>query len=141
MKIDRRCMLKSAGLVPLLGAETDLSLAAAQTPASKPDYTIRIATGFAELSPDHLVSTTLYNSQFPGPLIRFGGGQRVVVDIRNDTDTPEIGHWHWPDDSERRRWLSRTRNAFCPRAKRASHFVRAEAGRLSLLPYPRGCAR
>jgi FtsP/CotA-like multicopper oxidase with cupredoxin domain len=40
------------------------------------------------------VSTTLYNGQFPGPLLRFKEGQRVTVDIVNDTDTPELLHWH-----------------------------------------------
>jgi FtsP/CotA-like multicopper oxidase with cupredoxin domain len=58
------------------------------------DYTLRIATGLVELSPDHIISTTLYNGQFPGPLLRFREGQRVVVDIHNDTDTPELVHWH-----------------------------------------------
>jgi FtsP/CotA-like multicopper oxidase with cupredoxin domain len=58
------------------------------------DYTLRIATGLIELSPEHIVSTTLYNGQFPGPLLRFREGQRVTVDIHNDTDTPELVHWH-----------------------------------------------
>jgi len=35
-------------------------------------------------------STTLYNGQFPGPMVRLTEGKRVVVDIYNDTDT----HWH-----------------------------------------------
>jgi hypothetical protein len=30
----------------------------------------------------------------PGPLLRFKEGQRTVVDIFNDTDTPELVHWH-----------------------------------------------
>jgi FtsP/CotA-like multicopper oxidase with cupredoxin domain len=60
----------------------------------KADYTIRIATGLVELAPDRIVSTITYNGQFPGPLIRFKEGQRVVVDIHNDTDTPEQLHWH-----------------------------------------------
>jgi FtsP/CotA-like multicopper oxidase with cupredoxin domain len=60
----------------------------------KADYTLRIGTGLVELAPDHIVSTTLYNSQFPGPLLRFKEGQRVVVDVQNDTDTPELVHWH-----------------------------------------------
>ena len=34
------------------------------------DVTLRIATGLLELAPDHIVSTTLYNGQFPGPLLR-----------------------------------------------------------------------
>jgi FtsP/CotA-like multicopper oxidase with cupredoxin domain len=92
MKIDRRSLLKAAGLIPMLRAETNP--AAAQTPTEKPDHTIRIAAGLAELAPEHIVSTTLYNGQFPGPLIRFREGQRVVVDIHNDTDTPELVHWH-----------------------------------------------
>jgi FtsP/CotA-like multicopper oxidase with cupredoxin domain len=40
------------------------------------------------------VSTTLYNGQFPGPLVRLSEGRRTVVDIYNDTDTPELVHWH-----------------------------------------------
>ncbi len=47
-----------------------------------------------ELAPDHIVSTTLYNGQFPGPLLRLREGQGVVIDIHNDTDTPELVHWH-----------------------------------------------
>ncbi len=94
MQLDRRSLLKCAGLFPLVGAESTLSAAASQNAAVKPDYTIRIATGLAELAPGHIVSTTLYNGQFPGPLIRLREGQRVVVDIHNDTDTPELLHWH-----------------------------------------------
>jgi FtsP/CotA-like multicopper oxidase with cupredoxin domain len=55
---------------------------------------LRIATGRVELTPEHIVSTTLYNGQFPGPLLRFAEGQRVTVDVHNDTDTPELVHWH-----------------------------------------------
>ena len=61
---------------------------------ARPDYTVRIATGPVELAPDRFVSTTTYNGQFPGPLLRFKEGQRAVVDIINDTDTPEQLHWH-----------------------------------------------
>jgi len=94
MKINRRSLLKYSSLIPLLGAGSDLAAAADQPSAGKADYTVHIATGLAELAPDHIVSTTLYNGQFPGPLIRFREGQRVVVDIHNDTDTPELLHWH-----------------------------------------------
>jgi len=58
------------------------------------DHTLRIATGLIELGPDTTVSTKTYNGQFPGPLLRLAEGRRVVVDIRNDTDTPEQLHWH-----------------------------------------------
>lgn len=65
--------------------------AALERPA---DYTIRIGTGLVELGPDATVSTKIYNGQFPGPLLRLSEGKRVVVDIQNDTDTPEQLHWH-----------------------------------------------
>ena len=71
-----------------------LARAADEVTPEKADYTLRIGTGLVELAPDHIVSTTLYNGQFPGPLLRFKEGQRVVVDVHNDTDTPELVHWH-----------------------------------------------
>jgi FtsP/CotA-like multicopper oxidase with cupredoxin domain len=94
--IDRRSCLTYAGLLPLIGTVPRLALAAAEVAAEKPepDYRLRIGTGLIELAPDHIVSTTLYNGRFPGPLLRFNEGQRVVVDIHNDTDTPELVHWH-----------------------------------------------
>jgi FtsP/CotA-like multicopper oxidase with cupredoxin domain len=71
-----------------------LSLAADLSATEKADHTLRIATGLVELAPGRIVSTTLYSDQFPGPLLRFEEGKRVVVDITNDTDTPELVHWH-----------------------------------------------
>ena len=58
------------------------------------DYTIKIGSNPVEVSPKHIISTTTYNGQFPGPLLRFKEGQRVTVDIVNETDTPEQLHWH-----------------------------------------------
>ena len=92
--IDRRSFLKYAGLVPVIGAMPRLAWAATEITTEKADYTLRIGTGLVELAPGHILSTTLYNDQFPGPLLRFKEGQRVVVDIHNDTDTPELVHWH-----------------------------------------------
>ena len=94
MNLDRRSLLKCVGLVPFLGAVPRLAWAAGQVTTEKADYTLRIATGQVELAPDHIISTTLYNGQFPGPLLRFTEGQRVVVDVYNDSDTPELVHWH-----------------------------------------------
>src|SRR5690242_317208 len=91
--IDRRTLFKGAALAPLAGPLARLARAA-EPVAEKADYTLRIATGLVELAPDHIVSTTLYNGQFPGPLLRFREGQRVVIDFHNDTDTPELVHWH-----------------------------------------------
>jgi FtsP/CotA-like multicopper oxidase with cupredoxin domain len=63
-------------------------------PAQKPDYTLRIQNRLIEVAKGKLLSTTTYNGQFPGPLLRFREEERVVVDIHNDTDVPEQLHWH-----------------------------------------------
>ena len=94
MTITRRSLLNLAALASAMSTIPRLARAVEQATTEKPDYTLRIATGLVELAPDHIVSTTLYNGQFPGPLLRFKGGQRVIVDILNDTDTPELVHWH-----------------------------------------------
>ncbi len=90
MSLPRRSFLKLAGLAGLVPrmawSATDQS--------RKADFTLHIGTGLIELSPEHIVSTTLYNGQFPGPLVRLKEGAAVVVDIYNDTDTPELVHWH-----------------------------------------------
>jgi FtsP/CotA-like multicopper oxidase with cupredoxin domain len=95
MTIDRRSLLKYAATVPAVSLAPRLGQAGDEPASSeKVDYTLRIATGLVELAPDHIASTTLYNGQFPGPLVRLREGKRVVVDVRNDTDTPELVHWH-----------------------------------------------
>jgi FtsP/CotA-like multicopper oxidase with cupredoxin domain len=46
------------------------------------------------VAPNRILSVTTYNGRFPGPLLRLREGQRVKVDVRNNTDTPEQLHWH-----------------------------------------------
>jgi FtsP/CotA-like multicopper oxidase with cupredoxin domain len=95
-------MALTAGASALVRAQTmDMNHAPAAAGAAQPpslagaaDHTIRIGTGLVELGPDAIVSTKTYNGQFPGPLLRLTEGKRVVVDIYNDTDTPEQLHWH-----------------------------------------------
>ena len=62
--------------------------------SDKPDYTLHIGTTPIEIASNHIISLTCYNSQFPGPLLRFKEGQRVTIDVYNDTDVPEQLHWH-----------------------------------------------
>ena len=119
--MDRRKFLKAggsvlpiagllpAGILDLIGADVappkkDPLPIAGLNPSTRPmvseafaepaDYTLRIGTGLVEVAPQHIISTTTYNGQFPGPLLRFKEGQRTVVDIYNDTDRPEQFHWH-----------------------------------------------
>jgi FtsP/CotA-like multicopper oxidase with cupredoxin domain len=63
-------------------------------PETAVDYTLRIRASAIEIGRNHIVATTAYNDQFPGPLLRFKEGKQVTVEIQNDTDTPEQLHWH-----------------------------------------------
>jgi FtsP/CotA-like multicopper oxidase with cupredoxin domain len=97
MSFGRRRFLEMIGIGALtasLPARVPAEEAAGGMPPEPADYTIRIGTSPVELAPDHIVSTTLYNGQFPGPLLRFKEGEKAVVDIYNDTDVPELVHWH-----------------------------------------------
>jgi len=93
----RRDFLK-AGALGALGAVAPGCRREATPISNEPersaDYTIRIAPGLVELAPDRIVATTLYNRQFPGPLVRLKEGRPVTIDLYNDTDTPEQLHWH-----------------------------------------------
>jgi FtsP/CotA-like multicopper oxidase with cupredoxin domain len=100
----RRDFVKTAGTLAgasLLSQAVGCKQAAAPAPketvsqAGGPaDYTLTIAVMAVELAPNHIVSTTTYNGQFPGPLLRFKEGKQVTIDINNQTDTPEQLHWH-----------------------------------------------
>jgi FtsP/CotA-like multicopper oxidase with cupredoxin domain len=100
LQLSRRSFLKAAGAAAgatLLAPPNVLAQApvAVAGPGDVPaDYTLTIATKPIELAPNHIVSVTAYNGQFPGPLLRLKEGERVTVDIRNETDTPEQLHWH-----------------------------------------------
>lgn len=101
MTCSRRDFLKAASLtggsilVPRIGSGTELWARTTAPPdAAKPDYTIRIGASPVEVSSKLILSTTTYNGQFPGPLLRFKESRPVTIDILNDTSTPEQLHWH-----------------------------------------------
>ena len=99
-QFSRRSFLRAAGAAagatlfspPSLFTQSPVAVA---PPSDIPaDYTLTIATKPIELAPNRIVSVTTYNGQFPGPLLRLKEGERVTVDIHNETDTPEQLHWH-----------------------------------------------
>ncbi len=85
-----------AGLPATLRADVPPAVAAPRSaiPSGSADYAIRIGTGLVELGQETTISTKLYNSQFPGPLLRLTEGRRATIDVHNDTDTQEQLHWH-----------------------------------------------
>jgi FtsP/CotA-like multicopper oxidase with cupredoxin domain len=73
---------------------SNLATALQQSGVGSPDYVLRIGSSPVEIAPKHIVSTVIYNGQFPGALLRFKEGQPATVEVHNDTDTPEQLHWH-----------------------------------------------
>jgi FtsP/CotA-like multicopper oxidase with cupredoxin domain len=64
------------------------------SPATKADISLRIEPVTVELAPDRILSTIGYNGTSPGPILRMKEGKPISVEVFNDTDTPELVHWH-----------------------------------------------
>ena len=56
--------------------------------------TLRIAPVTVELDHGNILSTIGYNGTAPGPLLRLKDGKPITVEVINDTDSPELVHWH-----------------------------------------------
>jgi FtsP/CotA-like multicopper oxidase with cupredoxin domain len=101
--VNRRSFLQLGGTV-LAQAGAGRLLSGAQAtprpaspgvaPENAADYTLRIAPVTVELDRSHILSTIGYNGLAPGPVLRMAEGKPVSVDVINDTDTPELVHWH-----------------------------------------------
>src|SRR6195952_4151019 len=91
--IQRRDFLKLAGL-----AAVGVPLAAQQLPVppeiSGAEFNLEIGPVTVELAPNRILSTIGYNGTSPGPLLRMKEGKQISVDVINETDTPELVHWH-----------------------------------------------
>ncbi len=84
----------AAGLLTKKNSDCSNHAVEANQPYEKADYTVHIGTGLLEVGTQHIISTTTYNGQFPGPLLKFKEGKQTIVDLYNDTETPEQFHWH-----------------------------------------------
>ena len=66
----------------------------ASAPTGPADVTLRIGPVLVDIAKGHTISTIGYNGLVPAPLIRLKEGVPVTVDLFNDTDAPELVHWH-----------------------------------------------
>jgi FtsP/CotA-like multicopper oxidase with cupredoxin domain len=73
-----------------------LSAAAGLTAASSAptSYKLRISPVMLDIGPGKSIRTVGYNGSVPGPILRFPEGKPVAIDVFNDTDVPEVIHWH-----------------------------------------------
>src|SRR5262244_2203747 len=100
--MNRREFLRLAGLSAASGVSIlsgcALSVEPTTTPSTLPGnaarLSLRIAPVKLELSPNQIIQTVGYNGSTPGPLLRVKEGQQVTVNVQNDTDVPELVHWH-----------------------------------------------
>jgi FtsP/CotA-like multicopper oxidase with cupredoxin domain len=96
--LTRRKFLESTALAACAAsASRALPLIGAPKPAAateKADFTVRIAPASFEIARGKTLHTIAYNGQVPGPLLRMKEGVPVVVDVYNETDHPDIVHWH-----------------------------------------------
>ncbi|KAA6458347.1 copper oxidase [Acidobacteria bacterium AB60] len=98
--VNRRSFLRLGGLAlaqagaARLGPGMQSNPGGGGPPEGKADFTLRIAPVTVELDRSHILSTVGYNGTAPGPVLRMREGRRVTVDVINDTDTPELVHWH-----------------------------------------------
>ena len=94
----RRNFLKMAGatavLLPSLNAGSQAPEEPSDAASLRADYTLLIRDGLIEVGKNRFISTTTYNGQFPGPLLRFHEGNQATVEIHNNTETAEQLHWH-----------------------------------------------
>ncbi|MGB7436427.1 MAG: multicopper oxidase domain-containing protein [Candidatus Acidiferrum sp.] len=59
-----------------------------------PDATLHISPVELEIALGKTIKTIGYNGSAPGPVLRFREGQRVTIQVFNDTKEPELVHWH-----------------------------------------------
>jgi FtsP/CotA-like multicopper oxidase with cupredoxin domain len=84
----------ASGCLGLL--DTSIEAAGASEPAALQgsNLTLRIAPITLEIGPGKTIRTVGYNGSVPGPVLRFKEGKAITVDVHNDTDVPEVVHWH-----------------------------------------------
>ena len=100
--MNRREFLRLTGVSALSSASILYGCAASTEQASAPlsssgnpaRFSLRIAPVKIDLSPKQTIETIGYNGSSPGPLLRVVEGQQVIVDVKNDSEVPELVHWH-----------------------------------------------
>ena len=90
--MDRREFLKLSGAAGLAAFGGPAAIAADDVTGQ--NLKLRIAPVSLEIGPGKVIKTVGYNGSVPGPIVRFREGRPVNVDVYNDTDVPEVVHWH-----------------------------------------------
>jgi len=100
--MNRREFLRLTGVSALSSASILYGCAASTEQVSAPlsssrnpaRFSLRIAPVKIDLSAKQTIETIGYNGSSPGPLLRVVEGQQVIVEVKNDSEVPELVHWH-----------------------------------------------
>jgi len=90
----RQALAGQMVMLPGAPPDPDEKQSTTPPPAGSADITLRIAPVTVELAQDRILSTIGYNGTSPGPILRMKEGKPISVDVFNETDTPELVHWH-----------------------------------------------
>src|SRR5512132_484071 len=83
-----------SGCTPVVDRTTTSSTSTSKPVGGGAHFSLHIAPVKLELSPDQVIQTIGYNGIAPGPVLRIKEEQQVTVDVHNDSDVPELVHWH-----------------------------------------------
>lgn len=94
--MDRREFFKLSGMAAagLSSFDPRALLAASENQLVKGDLQLRITPISLEIGRGKSIKTVGYDGIAPGPVLRFSEGKPVTVDVFNETDVPEVVHWH-----------------------------------------------
>ncbi len=100
--MNRREFLRLAGVSALSGASIlsgcvpsiERTTTSSTSSVNAARFSLRITPVKLDLSAKQTIQTIGYNGGAPGPLLRVKEGQQVIVDVKNDSDVPELVHWH-----------------------------------------------
>jgi FtsP/CotA-like multicopper oxidase with cupredoxin domain len=76
----------------VLGAAACVGLPAQES--RRPDFSLHIGPVTVEPVKGKMLKTIGYNGTAPGPILRATEGKPVTVEVFNDSDAPELVHWH-----------------------------------------------
>ena len=96
--MNRRDFLQLSGLASAGLSSLDWQSAMAADADTRKEATAQVQLHIKpvslEIGPGKTIQTVGYNGSVPGPIFRFTEGKPVTIEVFNETDVPEVVHWH-----------------------------------------------
>ncbi len=95
--MDRRSFLTQIGVAAAWGAAGQFGSRFAipgLMADQKADISLRISQVELEIAPGKIIKTIGYNGSVPGPILRAKEGVPITIEVQNETNMPELVHWH-----------------------------------------------